>query len=316
MPDNINVPGDLPQEEFALTGAPSPTFLDIAQMYLKSSRKPLSAREIVAMATRDGILKSAGRTPWQTMKSKLSTDILSHGDKSRFKRVFQGVFALREDSVTEYQAPRFVKSKLDEDIAVIPLRKLNELIDGPGLCLKPIDRQHLTQISHSMLRRAAEETYDVVQLISVFVVSYEDKFLTHMRSARLPESRLHGEYSMMLGGHLSVDDFSQLTLDLFSADDDLADCTYILRELSEELVLTVDPIVEPRGYLYDDSRDVSRQHLGMLYLVKLPKLSFEIGERGFLLNAKMETLEEIQGRREQFENWSWMLMDNINRIAK
>ena len=116
---------------------------------------------------------------------------------------------------------------------------------------------------------------------------------------------------MMLGGHLSVEDFAQLTLDLFSDDEDLSDCTYILRELSEELVLNSDPKVTSKGFLYDNSRDVSSQHLGLVYEVEVSKPDFVIGERGFLLHPKFETRAEIAARRQDFENWSWMLMDQF-----
>ena len=74
-------------DQFELTGEPSMTFLDVAEYYLKTENKPLSAREIVALALRDKKLISAGKTPWQTMKSKLSTDILSHGE-NRASSVF------------------------------------------------------------------------------------------------------------------------------------------------------------------------------------------------------------------------------------
>lgn len=304
------------EKELELIGTPGPTFLDIAEHYLRSSGRALSAREIVVAAMRDGALVSAGKTPWQTMKSKLSTDILTNGDRSRFKRVFQGVFALREFEANEYHANRFVKSKLDEEIAVVPRSKLNRLIADVGFTASKIDRSLLGSLAEPMLRRSAEERFDVVQLVSVFVVTHATQYLTHMRSARLPESRLRGEYSMMLGGHLAIEDFAQLTLDLFSDPDDLSDCTYILRELSEELILESNPTVEPRGFIYDESRVVSTQHLGLVYQVSIPRPDFEIGERGFLMNAKMEKIEEIRARRDEFENWSWIIMDQINKICR
>lgn len=303
-------------KEFELNGVPNATFLDVAEHYLRSSGRPLSAREIVAAAIRDRALASSGKTPWQTMKSKLSTDILSNGERSRFKRVFQGLFALRDYDAQEYHASRFVKSKLDEEIAVVPRKKLPLLTRSIGFTSSEIDRGLLGTLAEPMLRRTAEERFDVVQLVSVFVVTHADRFLTHMRSARLPESRLRGEYSMMLGGHLAVEDFAQLTLDLFSEPEDLSDCTYILRELSEELILDSNPIIEPRGFIYDDSRIVSTQHLGLVYQVSIPRPDFRIGERGFLLNAKMECLEEIRARREDFENWSWIIMDEIHQICR
>lgn len=290
------------------------TFLDIAEYYLKREKRPLSAREIVAIAINEGTLITEGKTPWQTMKSKLSTDILQNGEESRFKRIYQALFMLREFDEREYVAQRFVKNKLDEDIAAIPRERLIDFVPGQGFWPGAIDRQKLAKAAIKVRRREAEDRFDIVQLVSVFIVSFSDKFLTHKRSARLPENRLHGEYSLMLGGHLAIEDFSQLTLSLFG-EDDLADCSYILRELSEELILSTDPAVMSRGFIYDDSRPISTQHLGLVYFVKIEEPKFKIGERGFLMNPQLESISEIRSRREQFENWSWILMDNILRVV-
>ena len=289
------------------------TYLEIAEQLLQESNKPMSAREIVTHAIGQGLLKSEGKTPWQTMKSKLSTDILQRGQQSRFMRVAQGLFALRSFDNTEFIATRFKKNKLDEQIAVIDLTSLDLLIPKPGYFQIGLDRVRISELARPMQRRAAEEDFSVVQLVSVFVVHYNGTFLTHMRSARLPEQRLHGEYSMMLGGHLGIEDFAQLTLDLF-AEDSLSDCSYILRELSEELVLNTDPIVEPKGFLYDTSREVSKQHLGLVYFVDLKEKKFQIGERGFLMNATFEDLSSIRARSHQFENWSLILLENSQTL--
>lgn len=286
------------------------SFLDVAEKVLSLAQKPMSAREIVSVAIATGQLRSDGQTPWHTMKSKLSTDILMHGEKSRFMRVYQGVFALRSMDYEEFVAERFKKNKLDEEIAVISVDDLNKLIPGPGFFQSGVDRSLITSLANSMLRRDAEEDFGVIQLVSVFLVCHDSKVLTHMRSARLPEQRLHGDYSMMLGGHLSIEDFTQLTLDLF-IEESLSDCSYILRELSEELILKTAPNVLPLGYLYDNSREVSKQHLGLVYLVELESEEYEIGERGFLMNSKFETLEQISNRKNQFDNWSVTLLENL-----
>jgi predicted NUDIX family phosphoesterase len=292
---------------------PTATYLQIAALLLQEVKKPLSARDIVSIAMQRGILRSEGATPWQTMKSKLSTDILNRAEQSLFKRVSQGLFALREFDESEFFATRFKKKKLDEEIAVIAAEDLVRLIPKPGYFSRGIDRSLISNLMRPMLRRTAEEDFSVIQLVSVFVVHHAGRYLTHLRSARLPEQRLHGEYSLMLGGHLSTDDFSQLTLDLFD-DASLSDCSYILRELSEELILNTDPIVSSCGYLYDISRDVSKQHLGLVYFVNLASDKFEIGERGFLMNSKFETPEQIRNRIERFENWSVVLLDNLERV--
>lgn len=294
--------------------APHRTYLEVAEQFLAEKKKPMSAREIVVLALDQGLIRSEGKTPWQTMKSKLSTEILAHGENSKFMRVAQGLFALRSFDNAEFIATRFKKNKLDEEIAVIKLSDLAQLVPTPGYFQIGIDRNLISHLALPMHRRIAEEDFTVVQLVSVFIVHYDGTFLTHMRSARLPESRLHGEYSLMLGGHLAIEDFSQLTLDLF-AEDSLSDCSYILRELSEELVLETDPIVEPRGYIYDVGREVSKQHIGLVYFVDLPEKKFQIGERGFLMNAIFEEPSSIRQRIDQFENWSVVLLDNLAEIT-
>jgi predicted NUDIX family phosphoesterase len=267
----------------------------------------MTAREIVEVATKDGLLHSKGKTPSQTMKSKLSTNILSLGPQSLFMRVGEGSFSLREwkGFYPEHVANRFKKALFDEDIIVFPARLLGRFIPSVGLYGGAIDRDRLLAECKAMRRRDAEEDKSVIQLVSVFVVRFLDRILTYKRTKRLPESRLHGYYSIGFGGHLNPDDLKPL-LNIF--DPDLA-APLLLRELGEELRLNGEtPRLRYRGLLYDDTRDVSKQHVGITYDVFLPSEKFEIGERGFLMDAKFETLEQISARKNEFENWSWILI--------
>ena len=85
----------------------------------------------------------------------------------------------------------------------------------------------------------------------------------------------------------------------------------LLRELGEELKIDAANHLDLqyRGLLYDDSREVSKQHLGITYDVILPRKEYEIGERGFLMDPKYETLPQILSRKSEFENWSVLLMN-------
>jgi len=283
-------------------------FIKAAFEVLKREMHPLTAREITDIAMREGRLRSSGKTPWQTMKSKLSTEILSHGAESPFMRAEEGKFSLREwkGRYPEHIAPRFQKALFDEDIVVFPSASLRRYVPHVGLCTNEFDRDALLRECRPMRRREAEEDTTVIQLVSVFVVQFQNRFLTYKRTKRLPESRLHGYYSLAFGGHLNPDDLRPL-LNIF--DPDLA-APLLLRELGEELRLDprAAPSMEYRGLLYDDSRDVSKQHLGITYDVFLDSSQFEIGERGFLMDAKFETLQQVVSRQEEFENWSWILI--------
>src|SRR5439155_14567118 len=115
-------------------------------------------------------------------------------------------------------------------------------------------------------------------------------------------------YSLSFGGHLNPDDIAPL-FSLFAPDEAYP---MLERELHEE-VRFPDGILglTYRGLLYEDSRDVSRQHMGVVYEVEAHTGRFEIGERGFLIDAKYETVDEIRGRLNEFENWSVLLLRSL-----
>ncbi len=284
-------------------------FLKAAYEALQSAQRPLSASEITELARNSGLLDSSGKTPWQTMKSKLSTNILKQGNRSVFMRSAKGKFALREwkRSYPEHIADRYQKALFDEDIVVFPARSLRRYVPGVGLYTGEFDRTALLNECTPMRRRDAEEDFSVIQLVSVFIIRNRDRYLTYKRTKRLPESRLHGVYSIGFGGHLNPSDLLPL-LNIF---DPAVGVPLLERELREEIKFeSLGPTaISYGGLLYDNSREVSKQHLGLAYEVQAESDHFEIGERGFLIDAKYETLDEIRQRRHDFENWSLLLME-------
>lgn len=183
-------------------------FLRTAYQILADVKRPLSAKEIVEVACERGLLKTKGKTPWQTMKSKLSTEILSKKTNSVFMRSEAGKFALRawETQISEHVAERFTKALFDEDIVVFPATSLGRYIRAIGLNTGTLDTRALLSECVPMKRRQAEEDFTVVQLVSFYIVRFKAKYLTYKRTKRLPESRLHGYYSLGFGGHLNPDD--------------------------------------------------------------------------------------------------------------
>lgn len=287
-------------------------FLDAAIIVLKKEQRALSAPDITEKARNLGILETKGKTPSDTMRSKLSTDILHKKDKSQFMRVSTGTYGLREwqekPEFSEYLAARFIKNRLEEDVIVFPTRSLKKYISGNGLHTVPLKNgKDLLRECRSMPRLKAEEDFSFVQLISVFLVRYKDHYLTHKRTKRLPENRLHGSYSMFFGGHLNPEDIPALPFDIF---DPQIGGQFLRRELSEELIIRAKdtPQIAYKGLLYDTSKEVSKQHLGVVYDVFLKSVDYDIGERGFLMDAKFETISEIENRLEDFENWSVIIL--------
>ncbi|MEI6609632.1 MAG: HTH domain-containing protein [Deltaproteobacteria bacterium] len=289
-------------------------FLNIAYQILMEQGQPLTARELTEIGLRRGCLRTSGTTPSQTMKSKLSTDILTNKGKSTFMRTDEGKFALRQwHTYEEYIADRFSKGLLQEDVIVFPASSIKRYISVPGLHPIVLDNgQALLQECKTMKRVDAELDFSVIQLISVFVLRYGKRYLTYKRTKRLPESRLHGLYSMIFGGHINPDE----ALPLFNIFEPQYGETFLLRELGEEVRFEADmfPLIHYKGLLYDDSKEVSRQHLGIVYDVFLKSPKYEIGERGFLMDSRLETLNDINQRLQDFENWSQLVAQYESQI--
>lgn len=293
------------------SGLRGKSFLDAAEQVLKQHARPLKPEDIVGLAVEAGFLRTRGATPAQTMKAKLSTDVLGRRGASRFKRSGPNLFALREwDDVPEFIADRFQRALLDEDIVVFDASSLRSFFPVDGITrLAPERGRDLVVESFPMKRQEAERRYDVIQLVSQFLVVHRHNIATHKRTKRLPEARLHGVRSMLFGGHLNPEDVNPL----FSPFDPENGSLYIRRELSEEVrIHGGDPALELIGGIYDPRRDVSRQHLGVLYVVRVPShCEIEIGERGFLQQLAFEDVDGIAGHLHEFENWSELVYRSL-----
>jgi hypothetical protein len=76
----------------------SNSYLSIARMVLQSVRRPLTPRQIMAEAYKNGYVPSHlhGRTQHKTLQARLSEDILNQRERSAFFRTAPGKFFLRE----------------------------------------------------------------------------------------------------------------------------------------------------------------------------------------------------------------------------
>ena len=283
------------------------TFLEAAEEVLRIANRPMTALEIVFDAVKSGLLVTKGATPSKTMNARLSIDILRKKGRSAFLRLDTGLYGLRSwtNIQGEYIAPRRKLALFDEDILVFDRKLLREFVPVNGLTAADVDHHRLMSTCFAMRRRLAEEDLSVIQLVSLFVVSYRHRYFTYKRSKRLPESRLHHTYSACFGGHLNPDDI----MPLFRFADPQQAINLIDRELNEELRLGVKPHkMDFVGLLYDPRSEVSKQHIGIVFNVIAADQFVEVGERGFLTDLRLETRTEIMSRIEEFENWSEYLM--------
>jgi predicted NUDIX family phosphoesterase len=127
------------------------------------------------------------------------------------------------------------------------------------------------------------------------------------------ETRLHGAYSLGLGGHIEPADGSPT-----ATDPDSYFTGALLRELHEELILEPARIPAPRlvGLLNDDSTPVGRVHAGLVYVLDLPAGRPQTTAVGIREISKMAggwgSLAELRilwQDPQQFETWSQRIVE-------
>ncbi len=180
----------------------------------------------------------------------------------------------------------------------------------------------IAQVARLEPRPVAESTKAWKQWIPYCLLTCGDRAAGDLaafavqRTRGQSEGRLHGSWSLGIGGHIDDVDVDAAGghpgRELFRR--------ALLRELSEELDLRLPNVPTPGllGLLNDDSTDVGSVHAGLAYHVHLPMPLAEarevVGVRetakmhgGFTLLADLPTLWQNPAR---LESWSQMLLDS------
>ncbi len=251
-------------------------FLVVAQQILQAEGRPMKAREIVDLARERGLFsdKRAGKTPHQTMKSKLSVHVRTLGNNSVFVRTDAGTFALRAQVPQEkiYDAPRLAPTRSRERVLVFPslwLEAKSKRFQGIRSSWKSLYAQLLSSgVLTYLNRRDAEMTEDFKQVITYVLVTRGSQLLSFRRgNYSRAEEMLKGRNCVGFGGHVA-----ELDSSLFEGrDHGISRCA--IRELNEELVL---PRADKQrlarreglrviGLLNDDSSRNGQRHFGVVF---------------------------------------------------
>jgi predicted NUDIX family phosphoesterase len=260
-------------------------FLIVARQVLEKERHPMSAREIVAVGTRDRLFSDslAGKTPYQTMKSKLSVDVRRNGERSIFVRTAPGRFYLRHllpQGEAEYQAEPIAKPRANERVLVFDAGYLpsNMRFQGVARTWKQLYRRLLSpHVCEYMDRLAAEDLDTHKQVLTYIMVTRGDSVLAFKRgNYNRVEDFLRGSHCIGFGGHVIQEDRNLFTTSGLGVLEGAA------RELLEELALPKADILRLQsgegmdvvGVLNDDSSDVGRRHFAFL-------LRYEVSDDSF-----------------------------------
>jgi predicted NUDIX family phosphoesterase len=195
----------------------------------------------------------------------------------------------------------------EERVLCFERKLLEELGVFQGLSLE-VEKYLPVVTSASQLvylnRSEAEQDKRYKQLIPYVLLICKDKILRYRRGKGGQETRLHGLYSVGVGGHISEEDH-QLP-GLFSNN------LYqegMRRELKEEVA--IDAVNGPAvAAINDDSTEVGRVHFGVVHVARVPDETVAgrcIGIAGPEFIPIADAVKEPSG----YESWSRFCLEHL-----
>lgn len=161
-------------------------------------------------------------------------------------------------------------------------------------------------LTHYEVKRRGdmEEDPNYKQLISYCLLENEDgQILVYERLSGGGEDRLHGQSSIGVGGHMN---------DVIGADTiNEVLRTNAQRELEEEVGLSADNSqnLQYIGFINDDTNEVGKVHLGVVFKIKVNSNDVEVQETDTL---KINWVEQGSiDNYDNFETWSALILEAL-----
>lgn len=196
---------------------------------------------------------------------------------------------------------------LEEHVLVFPTSHLDQIGIFQGLSFeldKFTDILHNPQKHMFLRRKEAESNPAFKQLIPYAILHCDGKVFIYRRGKLLAEKRLHGNFSLGIGGHISVTDHN-----LFGT-------TYedgLEREIREEVKIESRYDQKVVALINDDSNDVGKVHFGIVHLLNLEQPLVQPKEKSMNETQFVEKNELVK-RIDEFENWSRICIEHIDKI--
>lgn len=200
----------------------------------------------------------------------------------------------------------------NEQVLVIERRVLEEtgMFQGLVFDVQPrLERLFTSGTPRFMPRAEAENDSNFKQLIPYVILCCNGKTLSYVRGKRAGETRLVGNRSIGIGGHINpIDDMT-----LFG---DFRE-TYlnaVQREVEEEIHVKTGYTDRIAALINDDSNAVGAVHLGVVHLWTLETETVEKHEQMITQMAFM-TPDELLAERDTMETWSQLCLDSLTTLV-
>lgn len=186
-----------------------------------------------------------------------------------------------------------------EDVMVVKTQDLTPLFNGRAFDLiRDTASQVIDVIERShffVLRADAEVSPQFRQVIPYVVVTHGDEVFTLRRTPKQSETRLHHKVSIGVGGHINPGH---------------GIVEGLRKELDEEIEIADDFDLQFAGIINDESTDVGRVHLGVVYVLRAAGKNVRVRETEKMTGEWLPR-RELAPLREAMETWSQIVHDAI-----
>jgi len=159
-----------------------------------------------------------------------------------------------------------------------------------------------------MNRSQVEKNPGYKQLIPYVIMSYDGKYLSYVRGKRAGETRLIGNRSIGIGGHINPVDWT-----LFSSEPYKTYLEAVDREVAEEVSVETSHTNHIVALLNDESNEVGSVHLGIVHYWALDAPNVNKREQMITQMAFM-TSAELQEVKDTLETWSGLCVDHLEKM--
>jgi len=194
---------------------------------------------------------------------------------------------------------------MEERVLCFKRKLLEDLGVFQGLSLE-VEKYLPTVTAASSLtylnRSEAEQDKRYKQLIPYILLISGGRILRYRRGKGGQETRLHGLYSVGIGGHISEEDHG-----LFSSDRGYQDG--MRRELLEEVAL--DEVKEAAvAVINDDSTEVGQVHFGVVHVMQVARENVA-GRRSGIVAPEFIPIADAVSDAAGYESWSRFCLENM-----
>ena len=155
--------------------------------------------------------------------------------------------------------------------------------------------------AHAGERKELENDPTKLQLIPYIVVTDVEAKTVLVYKRNGSEKRLSGQWSIGIGGHWRKGETLQ---------------NAIIREVKEEIGMIPEHVVHPNRFIYDDTNEVGRVHLGILFVYLLSEDDFYLNAlpSDELRSVKFVPLDMLD--KDKLETWSQVALSEVKNYVE